>query len=231
MLEQESQISANRLVHIPNGIDLRRFSDFQDINLRTKWLPDARCIFLAVGRIAAEKNIHLTVQAFGWLRRQGRLLPGIYLVIVGPVQEPKAQERIKQAIEEHQLYDVVIQLPANLRVEAYYHACDACVVFSSPIKPPSEGLPSVILESLAAQRPVIVSETANAAGVIVQGQNGWIVPTHNITELASLIERISTAPDLLLAMRAECWRSVQPFAVERMIDGYQALYQRCLAPS
>jgi len=40
-----------------------------------------------------------------------------------------------------------------------------------------EGVPNVVLEALAAGRPVIISQAANNAGLIEQEKTGWIVQT------------------------------------------------------
>src|SRR5258708_6653106 len=184
MLARQAKIPVPKIVCIPNGIDSRRFNNVQpNPQLFAGIFPGVRRVFLVMGRISAEKNIHLTVQAFGMLKRQGRLPSATYLLIVGPVQEPSAQAQIDAASRAGNLSGIVLQHPETMQPEQYYAAADVCIVFSSPGKPPAEGLPSVILEALAANRPVIVSDVANPSGVIARGREGWIVTSHDVTAL------------------------------------------------
>jgi glycosyltransferase involved in cell wall biosynthesis len=89
-----------------------------------------------------------------------------------------------------------------------------------------EGLPNVILESLATGRPVLLSEAANAASVIEDGRTGWIVRTGDVEQLAQALARALVQPE---ALRANCIAAAQPFAMETMVASYSALYERLSA--
>lgn len=230
MLTQQAHIPEHKIIGIPNGIDGQRFQAMPPTKLPISgMLPGTRRVFLVMGRISAEKNIHLTVQAFGLLKRQGRLPPATYLVIVGPVQEAAAQAQIEAAIREDDLAGIVVQQPETLQPELWYAACDVVIVFSSPGKPPAEGLPGVMLEALAAARPVIASDVANASGVITQGREGWIVKSRDVHMLADVVASAATLPDDALAwMRDACRERAQDFSVEKMVTAYERLYESAL---
>jgi len=211
---------ASKIVTIPNGIDVRRFAAVPDHSMRSKRFPEANRILLAIGRLSADKNIHLTVQALGLLKQRGELPGGARLIIVGMVQEPAAQRLIDDAIAADGLRGTVIQDGPTSQPEAYYHGCDACIVFSSPpINRPVK----------AAQRhsgsdggwkPVIASDNANGAGVVREGINGWTIPTHDVTRLAARIKAVIALPDdALQAMRGACYQTAQGFSVEQMVGG------------
>ena len=221
MLEQLSGIPPHKIVTIPNGVDTERFSTPQNDTLRQDVAPGARRLLVTVGRISHEKNIHTTVQALGLLKCTNRLPSGTRFLIVGPVHEEEAQKQLEKAIQQDSLEEVVIQHQDTRQPENYYHAGDVTVLYS-----PAEGLPNVALESLAAGRPVVISEIANAAKIIESGVTGWVVPNDDVKALADTLHHVLTLPDSDLAsMRTNCINAAKAFTMERMVDQYMALYE------
>lgn len=204
---------------IPNGIDLARFAETPDLNLRATYAPGARCIFLFVGRIARQKAVHLMVDALALLRQRGQLPDGVFLWLVGERSEPAADELLEAAIRRGQLAAVVRRCPVTQHPEDYYHAADALVLVSL-----REGLPNVILESFAAGRPVIVSEAANGAEIVRNGVNGWVVLTGDVEQLAAVFHRVIVQPAMLASLRPACREAALPYSVEHMAAAYTELY-------
>jgi glycosyltransferase involved in cell wall biosynthesis/GT2 family glycosyltransferase len=62
----------------------------------------------------------------------------------------------------------------------------------------AEGLPVVLMESLALGRPVITTFVAGIPELVRPGSNGWLVPAGSVDDLAKAISEALTAPiDLL----------------------------------
>lgn len=219
-LIERGHVPSAKVIYIPNGITPDRYAQPADASLRSRLAPQARRIFVSLGRISFEKNMHWIAQAFGLLKRQERLPEGVRLFIVGPQQDPAAQRLLDEAIQQDTLEQIVAQLPATPHPADFYHASDACILFS-----PNEGLPNVSLEALAAGRPVVISDAANAADIIRHGENGWVVPSGDIQALADTLSTILTLPDATLqAMRDACLRRAQDFTVEKLVARYTDLY-------
>lgn len=226
MLVKQAHVPADKVLSISNGIDVQHFAHPHDEPLRQQIAAGMQRVFVSVGRISFEKSMHHTVEGFGLLKRRGELPSHVRLVIAGPIQEPAAQQALEQAIHQYELEDTVIQHPATTHPEDYYHACDVCLVYS-PARTPGEGLPSVILEALAAGRPVLVSEAANAAQVIENNATGWVVRSNDPYHLADTLRSILTLSDAAFAqMRAACLQAVQAYTVDRMVQQYTLLYER-----
>jgi glycosyltransferase involved in cell wall biosynthesis len=122
------------------------------------------------------------------------------------------------------LADVVIQQPTTSEPEAYLAACDASVLAS-----PSEGLPVVALESLAAGKPVILSRGANAAEVIANGRTGWVTPDNSPADLAVALRHVIEAPDDALdVMRPVCQAEAAQYTSQALARRYMALYDALL---
>jgi glycosyltransferase involved in cell wall biosynthesis len=157
----------------------------------------------------------------GLLKQQNRLPSGVRCFIVGPVQDAAAQRALDEALAQGELGEEIIQHPETAHPEDYYQACDATVLYS-----PAEGLPNVSIESLAAGRPVIISETANAAGMIEDGVTGWVAPSNDVPALADILHQVMRMEDAeLMPMRQACLKRAQDFSVEALVDHYMHLYE------
>jgi glycosyltransferase involved in cell wall biosynthesis len=207
-----------------NGVDFERFTCNPDPTLRSRVSPQAKYVFLVIGRVTRQKSPHLFIEALGLLKERDQLTSDIAVWIVGESQDKDVQQQIDVGIHRHSLENVVVQFPATNLPESYYHAADVVVL-------PSlwEGLPNVILEALAAGKPLIISEAGNTAEVVVHGANGWIVKTGDVEDLASALREI--LPLDLSAMRLDCQASVLPFSVMKMVRDYELLYERLSARS
>ena len=58
----------------------------------------------------------------------------------------------------------------------------------------AEGLPMVVMEAMAAARPVIATYIAGTPELVQDGQTGWLVPAGDVTALAAAMDRIGAAP-------------------------------------
>ncbi len=76
----------------------------------------------------------------------------------------------------------------------------------------AEGLPVVIMESLALRRPVLTTYVAGIPELVRHGENGWLFPAGSVEELAASIEGYLALPDQ---------------TIEKMGDaGYQLVIER-----
>ena len=221
-LRTEARIPDARLLYIPNGLDVARFTTSPDPLLRSRLSPGALRLGVMMARITEQKAPELLAEAIGLLRRSGRLPTGTVFWIVGERDSAATQARLDDAIRRHGLADRVFQFPATDQPAAFYHAADFTVLASL-----WEGTPNAVLESLACGRPALVSEAANAAGVIRPGVDGWSVTTSDIASLAdglSSVLALSTAE--LSAMAPACRSRAAEFDLPSMVQRYADLYRR-----
>lgn len=216
-------VPAQRIEVIANAIDTQRFAAPSDPTLRQRLAPDvtdAGRVFVSLGRISRQKSMHLIAQALGQLAAAGRLPGDVRVFIVGPTEDPAMRTALEQAIHADGLERQVIQHPATRTPEDYYHASDASILFTT-----LEGISCAMLESLAAGRPVVISEEANGAGVIEHGVTGWVVRTHDVAHLAETLAHVIALPQADLArMRAACVRRAAQYDVRALVAAYEDLY-------
>jgi glycosyltransferase involved in cell wall biosynthesis len=206
---------------IPNGVDARRFSADPQTLLATSVTAQMGRVLLMVGRIAKQKAPHLLIEALGVLRERGNPLSGVRLLLVGEREDDKTQALIDSAVARYRMEDCVFQYPPTLSPEIYYHSADVVVL-------PSlwEGLPGIVLEALAVGRPVIVSEAANAAGIIVDRVNGWVFRTDDVEHLSEVLSYVLALPSSTLkSMCRDCQESAAPYDSRLMVDNYVRLYE------
>ncbi|HVU11786.1 MAG TPA: glycosyltransferase family 4 protein [Phototrophicaceae bacterium] len=215
-------VPAARLHRILNGIDLQRFTRNPDPLLRARIAPQARRILLFMGRVTQQKAPCLLIEAIGRLKQRDQLPIGTIIWIVGEVETAQPFEA---AVRDSGLERIITCFPPTAQPEVFYHAADVVIL-------PSlwEGLPNVMLESLASGRPVIASQAANSAGVVQPEANGWVFPTGDVEALAEVVHQALRLSDRELAsMRTNCQQSVDAYAVEVMVQRYEALYDSLLS--
>ncbi len=198
---------------IYNGIDLARFSPIGKSPIEMS--------VVMVGRIAQQKAAHVLVEAVGILKQRGELPPGFRVSVIGERAEEHAQELIDEVARRYQLGDVVSQLPVTDHPEVYFRAAVVSVL-------PSlwEGLPNVMLKSLACGCPVIISEAANRAGVVQDGISGWVVPTNDADALAAaLYDALCLSVEARQRMSSACREAVSSFTIAAMVREYEQIYE------
>ena len=196
-----------------NGIDLERFSPIRRLSTGLS--------VVMIGRITQQKAAHILVEAVGILKQRGELPSGFHVTIVGERIEDHAQQLIDEAVRRYQLGDVISQLPTTDLPEDYFRAAAVSVLASL-----WEGLPNVMLESLACGCPVIISAAANCAGVVQDEVSGWEVPINDAEAVATAIVNVmQLSPEARQRMSNACREAVSDFTVAAMVREYEQIYE------
>ncbi len=163
--------------------------------------------FLAIGRLAAQKNFPLLLDAFARIAK-GR----DSLTIVGEGADRAALERQAAALG----IAGRLALPGHVSpVDAYLAEADALVLSSD-----YEGLGIVVIEALAAGLPVVATDCGPNMAMLVEGA-GRLVPIRNGEALARAMEAVvDDLPDVA-AMRARA----RQFTVEATIGKWLDLFE------
>jgi glycosyltransferase involved in cell wall biosynthesis len=145
--------------------------------------PAARLV--CVARLSAEKGISVLLRAARLLLDEG-IDYEISLVGDGP-ERPALEELARE-----------LGISARVRFEGW---CDGSEVRARVLGARalvlssfSEGLPVVIMESLALRRPVIATSVGGIAELVVPGECGWIVAPGSPDELANAMREALTIP-------------------------------------
>ncbi len=220
-LIENTNLNPNKIHHIPNGLDVERFAHEPTPETIHSIRGDARRLLVMVTRISERKAPELLPQALGVLKQRNKLPADVQALIIGEAEDADTQARIDAQVETYALQGILKQLNQTDQIANYYHAADVTILLALR----GEGLPNVILESLAAGKPVIVSEAANRADVIEHGVTGWVVRTGDVEHLVEMLaEVLSLPPEDLQKMKERCQQIAQNYSMDKMIKRHLTLY-------
>jgi glycosyltransferase involved in cell wall biosynthesis len=93
----------------------------------------------------------------------------------------------------------------------------------------TEAFCQTVIEALAAESPLVVTDVAAASEVVIDGVNGLLVPAADPEALSAAVLRISRNPALARQMAEAGKRSViERFTIERMVLSQVECYLRWL---
>jgi glycosyltransferase involved in cell wall biosynthesis len=166
---------------VARGVDTQLFRpERRSDELRAEWgATPLSLVLLAVGRLAAEKNLDMVLRAFEAMRAAH---PDVKLVFVGdgPLRE-SLQQRCPSA--------VFAGMRRHEELAAYYASAD---LFLFPSV--TETFGNVTVEALASGLPVLAFDTAAAADWVRHEGNGWLVPLGDDTAYPALAADLAREP-------------------------------------
>jgi colanic acid/amylovoran biosynthesis glycosyltransferase len=145
---------------------------------------------VCIGRLCEQKGQLLLLEATRLLSVQG---VDFELVFAG---DGEMRREVDEFIERHNLGSKVLVTGwiSNDQVREELLTSRALVLPSF-----AEGLPVVIMESMALRRPVISTFVAGIPELVKAGENGWLVPAGDIEALMNAIRECIEATDERLA--------------------------------
>lgn len=159
-------VSEDRIVVIPNGVDLARVRcDLSRAQAKKHLgIPEEMPVVGFVGRLERVKRLDIFVRAAGEILKQ---IPTARFVITGSGREEMS---LRNLITDLGLQDRFI-LPGHQRDSAaILRAMDVLLITSD-----HEGLPMVLLEAMALQTAVVARKVGGIAEVLTDRQTGFLV--------------------------------------------------------
>lgn len=164
-----------------NGIDLAHYDRTPEVMEAARKYREEGCFtFCFVGRLVRDKGINELVSAFSRLHKEH---PEVRLLLVGPFEknlDPVLPET-ERAIESH---EAIRSVGFQSDVRPFFAASDA-LVFPSY----REGFPNVVMQAGALGLPSIVTDINGSNEIIMEGENGVIVPPRDEVALYEAMKR------------------------------------------
>jgi glycosyltransferase involved in cell wall biosynthesis len=171
-----------------------------------------------VGRLAPQKGQRHLIAAMPLLLER---VPRAHLVIAG---DGDLKEYLREVSVEVGVAERVHVLGPRRDVPALMHALD---VFAMPSI--WEGFGLVLLEAMAAGRPIVASRVATIPEVVVDGSTGVLVPAGDPAALAEALVSLAEVPDLARAYgQAGRERLRTHFSIDKMVGDTALLYRELL---
>ena len=188
MLQQELQAKGFERVHVvPRGVDTSQFSpSYRSQALRDAWGVSASDkVLLYVGRLAAEKNLGLVVQAYLQAKQQDSRLRMV-LVGDGPMRESLQQQHPEIIFAGYQ---------SGKDLAAHYASGDVFAFASL-----TETFGNVTLEAMASGLAVVAFDHAAAGDIIRNGVNGMLADPASEPSFVMAAQSLLNAPENLRAI-------------------------------
>lgn len=205
-----------RVLVVRDGVEIP-----DDVSARTH--ATSRIIAINVGALYPVKGqAQILEQAIPWLRQSNRH----YLVFVGGTRaDPSYAEGMRQTIlEEHDLEAQVYLLGSRTDVPRLLGFAEVLIAYSTV-----EGVPRVVMEAMAAGRPVIVSNTPGMEEVVLDGEVGRIIDPDSGSALSETLSELSTDRSRWRAMGQHARsRAKEKYSTKAMSDAIQAAYDELL---
>ena len=188
-----------------NGIDTVYFSrrNFTDSACRKKRqdlsIPALDFVFIFVGRIVRSKGIDELTAAFIQLQEE---YANCSLLLVGPFEDDldPISNHTKQCITDH---PKIFTTGYQDDVRIFYSISDA-LVFPSY----REGFPNVVLQAGAMELPSIVSDINGCNEIIIQQENGIIIPAKNESKLREAMKLLLTDKHLYEGLKQNTRKNI-----------------------
>lgn len=172
-----------------NGIDTAFFDKEQIvIGMRDSLRAELKVstdlfVFIFVGRLVGDKGINELVTAFKRIR-ETTMQRNSKLLLVGPLEsvlDPLKPETLKEIERNPNIISVGFQKD----VRPYFAIADA-LVFPSY----REGFPNVVMQAGAMGLPSIVTDINGCNEIVVEGENGTIIPVKNVEALQQTMKKM-----------------------------------------
>ena len=172
-----------------------------------------------IGRMTEVKGTDHVLRAFRHLRESG---VDACLCLVGDGPDRPTLER--RAHHLGIMRDTLF-LGFQQDVAPFYAAFDALLLPSL-----NEGTPVSAIEALAAGCPVVATRVGGVPDVVRDGEDGFLVDSGAVSELAAGLARLAEDPELRRRMGAAGRaRVLGRYGVERLVDETDLLYRSLLA--
>jgi glycosyltransferase involved in cell wall biosynthesis len=215
-----------RIVVIPNGVELERFTGCADRGRICGELgvPPAAPMVMVVSRLTRQKGLEQFLQAVEMLAPR---FPDAYFVIVGYANpaEQEYEELLKSLAARLGLGERVVFAGLRQDVPSLLAAATVSVMPSL-----NEALSNVLLESMAAGAPTVATRVGGTPEAIADGETGLLVEPGDATALAHAIAKLLQEPALAGRLGMAARRAVEDrYSIEKMVRATEALYVDLLA--
>jgi glycosyltransferase involved in cell wall biosynthesis len=174
-----------KIFYIPNGIDTKLFNpNKKDLAIKKKYKIEGPFL-LFVGRLAEKKGVKYLLDAMPEVLKQN---PKTKLMIIGtgPLEKELKHQTRDLKIEKNVIFMGAIQ---NSLLPKYYATADIFIGPSIVAEGGDrEGFPTVFLEAMSSEIPILTTRIEGINEIIKEGKNGFIVNQKSSKEI---IEKIT----------------------------------------
>jgi len=219
-LQSQNCIAPNKINIIKSvGIDTEVFSpdkfDAEQIAVLKRELGvEDKCIVLMVARAIWHKGIREFYEATSFLSED----TNIQFILVGDVDDGNPSSVDRSYLEA----GAVLWLGHRDDIASLTAMSDIYVLPSY-----REGVPRTLLEAASMAKPIITTDTVGCREVVVDGENGYLIPIKDSPALAQKIAYLAAHPQVRKIMGENGRiRAIREFDIKRVVEQYMKMYDR-----
>ncbi len=183
-------VPADKVALVYQGTEIGRFQPSAEgyaESLKRYPLPeDAFPVLGCIGSFEERKGLSVLIETVH--RLTNGPLPQVHAMLVGDGPD---EAMLKQQVKELALEEHVSFFPFTREPDIVFERLDITVL-SSLYK---EGLPNVLLESMAMSVPVVASRIAGVPEIVINAETGYMVEPGDVKDLATGIEKLAADAD------------------------------------
>ena len=183
---------------IYHGIDLslfdKKFYETSPLNVKKEGV----FVIGNAGRLTKQKGQYFLIEIAKNLRAKNL---NFKILIAGAGEE---EETIKQLIAVNNLQDYVILLGFVKNIEGFMKSLDVFALTSI-----WEGFGYVIVEAMAAKKPVVAFDITSNPEIITQNKTGFLIPQKNVEQFSEKIDLLLNDTNLARKMGADGRKKVE----------------------
>jgi len=197
-------VKENKIKVVINGIDIEKFSKALPSDVREEYGLKDEFIFLSVGSLRSkQKNFDTLIRALALTEK------GVLVIAGDGVEMPN----LKKLANDLKVQERVYFLGNRKDIPQLLKSADCFVLVSR-----YESLGIVVLEAMAAGKPIIVSNFGPSKEMIENERNGLFVPINDIRALSNALKRIEEEPELRYCLAQEAEKDSVRFSVQNHVS-------------
>ena len=211
-------IPANKITIIFNGTNIGRFGREIDraAKKRSLGIPVCNKVVAIVARLHAIKRHEIFLKMAQIVSKE---FNEVTFLVVG---EGKEKNNITAMIDSLGIGEKVKLLGLRTDIEELNKIIDVSVLSSGKI---TETLPMTLIEAMASAVPVVSTDVGSISDLILNGQNGFLVPHESPEKLAHAVLRVLKDDDLASKMGIKGKDlATARFSTEAMAKNYEDLF-------
>ena len=215
LLKSASWLINEKINVVHHGIDYEKYSAANTKDIRTEFgLSPQDLIIGFVGRLGVQKGVKYMLEGF---RSIAEKFGNLHLIIVGTGEQ---ESLIKEFAEKFNLENKIHLLGFRKDIP------DVMRTFSIFLLPSLwEGFGIVLIEAMAAGKPIVATNTSSIPEIVEDGRNGILVQPENAEAISVALEKLISDPELRIKFGKEGEKVVREnFTTERMINDYEKIF-------
>jgi glycosyltransferase involved in cell wall biosynthesis len=217
-----ARVIKKKAIRAYNALNLTRFHNVQVNRTQKKQelnIPADALVIGTVGRLTPQKGYDVLLETAVIVLQK---IPHAFFLIIG---DGELAHTLKQQAHDLGIEKQVLFTGSRNDIEELFTIMDVFVNSSL-----WEGLPTVMLESMAACIPIVATEVSGNVELIKHQQNGLLVPASNPRQLAQAIhDTLTASPENIQKRCRSAYHFVQDhFSILTVAQQHEAIYSELM---